>query len=95
VDKSLNASYRAFLEAQDAFPAEARYVPEDGVCETCDKLKRDHPGVERMLAIRKLKYFDPEKGVVVFRGGIPYCKCNEIVRVQQNTAGPSRPRYPD
>ena len=75
--ESLGVAFSAWLDAQDAVPADGKNIPDDGVCVGCDRLKRDHPGVERVLAIRKLKYFNPETGAVVIRAGIPYCRCKE------------------
>lgn len=51
------------------------YVPDDGICPTCDRLRRDHPGVEKLLAVRGLKYGDPVSGRLVVKAGIPYCRC--------------------
>ena len=35
--------------------AEEFNLPDDGVCPTCDGLKRDNAGVEKLLAARGLK----------------------------------------
>ena len=43
--------------------AEEFNLPDDGVCPTCDGLKRDNAGVEKLLAARGLKE------------GIRYCRC--------------------
>ena len=41
-------------------------LPDDGVCPTCDGLKRDNAGVEKLLAARGLKE------------GIRYCRCQRF-----------------
>ena len=50
-------------------------LPDDGVCPVCGRLVRNHSGVESLLAVRGLKYFDPDRGQVVVKAGIPYCNC--------------------
>lgn len=50
-------------------------LPDDGICPTCNRLARHHPGVEKLLAARSLKYFDPEKERMIIKAGIPYCRC--------------------
>lgn len=50
-------------------------IPEDGVCWKCGRLVRNHEGVERVLAFRRLKYYDVGKGQMVQKTGIPYCVC--------------------
>ena len=64
----MGAAYAGWLAAQDSVPA-------DGVCSGGDRLKRDHEGVERVLAIRKLKYFNPDMRRMVVKAGLPYCNC--------------------
>lgn len=51
------------------------YMPDDGICAVCDKLARNHSGVERLLAARGLKYSDPDSGRTILRAAIPYCRC--------------------
>lgn len=51
------------------------YIPEDGICEGCDRLKRNHPGVAKVLALKGYEYFDPIRGGMVYKVGIPYCTC--------------------
>lgn len=55
-----------------------QFIPEDGVCEGCDKLKRNHPGVEYVLAVRRIKYFDAAKGKAVYVAPVPYCLCPAV-----------------
>ena len=43
-------------------------VPSDGICPTCDELKRDNAGVKKLLAARGLKE------------GIRYCRCGLLDR---------------
>ena len=57
-------------------PDDGLHVPEDGICPRCDRLMRNHAGVEQLLAARGLKYCDPETGRMVVTGGIPYCRCH-------------------
>lgn len=75
---SMGAAYAGWLAAQESVSADGRYLPDDGVCPVCDWLRRDHPGVEKVLAIRGLKYFDPDKGRMVIKGAIPYCRCKPV-----------------
>ena len=67
--------YSKMMAERDQIPDEARYIPEDGVCWQCDRLVRGHAGVELVLALRKLKYYDEATGKMVQRTGIPYCVC--------------------
>ena len=39
-------------------------LPDDGVCSTCNRLVRDNPATEKLLATRGLK-----------TTAIPYCRC--------------------
>ena len=75
---NLNAAYKTWMETQEAVPEDGRYIPQDGICEACDRLKRNHPGVERVQAIRKYKYLDVKTQRMVYRGGIPYCSCEVL-----------------
>ena len=72
---SLQSAYKIWMETQAAVPEDGRYIPEDGICLGCDRLKKNHDGVERVLAIRKLKYFDVTTQGVITKGAIPYCNC--------------------
>lgn len=56
---------------------DGRYIPEDGICEGCNRLKHNHSGVEKVLAIRGFRYFDPDKGEMVNKVAVPYCTCKD------------------
>jgi len=75
---NLTSAYKTWLETQEALPDEARYIPDDGICSSCGKLKRNHPGVERVLAIRKYKYLDVRTQQIVRRIPVPYCQCDVL-----------------
>jgi DNA replication protein DnaC len=74
----------SFLKAIENLPEEARFVPDDGICPDCDLLVRGHPGVEKLLALRGLKYYDDKLNKVVNRG-VPYCRCNVIADEEKRT----------
>jgi DNA replication protein DnaC len=78
----LSESMRSFLEAIENLPEEARFVPDDGICPDCDLLVRGHPGVEKLLALRGLKYYDDKLNKVVNKG-VPYCRCGIVAQVEQ------------
>jgi len=80
----LSESMRSFLEKIENLPEEARFVPDDGICPDCDLLVRGHPGVEKLLALRGLKYYDDKLNKVVNRG-VPYCRCNVIADEEKRT----------
>ena len=84
----LGATYKAFLDAQGVYPEDAQYIPEDGVCKDCGRLVRGHSGVELVLALRKIKYWDSEKGEVVIQGGIPYCTCKQPRAATESSQDP-------
>ena len=83
-----NLSYDQWApkEINDVLEEHARYAPDDSVCPKCTRFLPDHPGLEQILAIRKMKYFDEKTNQTVTpMGGIPYCVClvnltTEIVR---------------
>ncbi len=52
-------------------------LPDDGVCPQCDKLVRNHPGVEKVLAARLLRYVDPDTGRLRAPEPPPYCICDQ------------------
>lgn len=59
-----------------------QYIPEDGVCKVCNRLVRNHPGVERDISLNLA-----EIGQEHFRG-IAYCNCkrnfdNQVDRQRQ------------
>jgi len=80
----LSESMHSFLKAIENLPEEARFVPDDGICPDCDLLVRGHPGVEKLLALRGLKYYDDKLNKVVNRG-VPYCRCNVIADEEKRT----------
>lgn len=52
-------------------------MPADGVCPACDRLRRGNPEVDRILALRGLRYYDERRGGMVTRDGVRFCKCKE------------------
>lgn len=69
---SLGGMFNRFLSFPDF------HIPEDGVCPSCDKLRRHHQGVEQVLALRGFKYHDPTTGkMVVNIPGPIYCGCKD------------------
>ena len=80
----LSESMHSFLKAIENLPEEARFVPDDGICPDCDLLVRGHPGVEKLLALRGLKYYDDKLNKVVNKG-VPYCRCNVIADEEKRT----------
>lgn len=78
------------IEAE-AVAAHIQFAPDDSVCPECTRFKEDHAGLERILAMRKLKYWDEDKHMMQYpQGSIPYCNCGS-----QQTVEPPRPRYND
>ena len=73
--RDLSATYGGWLDAQEAQPDDARYISQDGVCPVCDRLVPNHCGVEMVLSLRKIKYWDHETGKAVVKVGVPYCTC--------------------
>jgi len=69
-----------YLHRLDHIPKEVRYLPGDGLCPSCDQLKRNHPQVNKVLAARQLQYIDEETGKLVVSHPIPYCRCDEVVQ---------------
>ena len=53
------------------------HLPDDGICENklCLKVRRDHPGNERILALRGFHWYDPRTRRMVHRVPVPYCRC--------------------
>ena len=78
--ESLGEILERYLHRYDHIPAEVRYIPEDGLCPSCDQLKRNHPQVNKVLAARQLQYIDEETGKLIVSQPIPYCRCNEVVQ---------------
>ena len=78
------------IEAE-AVAAHIQFAPDDSVCPECTRFKENHAGLERILAMRKLKYWDEDKHMMQYpKGSIPYCNCGSPQRVE-----PPRPRYND
>jgi len=78
--ESLGDILQRYLHRYDHIPAEVRYLPEDGLCPSCDQLKRNHPQVNKVLAARQLQYIDEETGKLIVSQPIPYCRCNEAIQ---------------
>ena len=72
--ETLGDSLTRFKDIVDSYPEEARYLPDDGICSECSMIARDNPAVEKLLAIRGLKYYDDKENRVVNKG-VPYCRC--------------------
>ena len=53
------------------------HIPETGLCPRCGDLVPNHPEVERVLASKGYKYYDPQQGRTVQRVPIRYCHCDE------------------
>lgn len=70
----LSEAMQRYITRIDTMPDEAKFIPDDGICESCGRLAINHKGVEKLLALRGLKYYDDEAHRVVSRG-IPYCRC--------------------
>ena len=73
--ESLGATLQQFVRRLDHIPEEVRYMPDEGVCATWDRLIRNHDGVEKALAARGLRYWDEEKLLYVNAQPIPFCMC--------------------
>ena len=82
--ESLSDLLEQYRSRLDHIPEGVRYIPDDGICSECALLLRNHPGVEKVLAARQLKYIDPDTGGVSFKEAMPYCRCNYVV--QSNSA---------
>ena len=67
------------LSMATKFPKESpeQFIPPDGVCPTCDRLLRNHPGVERAIAANGLTRVVNREGTDYLEsyGGTPYCNC--------------------
>jgi DNA replication protein DnaC len=60
-----------------------QYIPEDGICQTCNRLKRNHAGVERAIAANGLTRVVDDR--VERYGGIPYCICKAAQEAESDT----------
>jgi len=74
---SLAATLKKFQAKFDSLPEDVRYIPDDGICPKCDSIKRDHPGVERVLIARGLMDYDEEAHKYRPNTPIMRCKCAE------------------
>ena len=74
---SLAAMLNKFKVRFDSLPEDVRYIPEDGICPKCDAIKRDHPGVERVLIARGMMDYDEEAHRYRPNTPILRCKCEE------------------
>ena len=79
----LSEVMQRFLSSIESMPDDARFIPDDGICEHCDRLAVNHEGVERLLALRGLKYYDDKTNRVVSQG-IPYCRCERNATAERN-----------
>ena len=86
--ESLSESLARYREAINGYPEGARYLPEDGVCSECALIVRNNPAVEKLLALRGLKYYDDKENRVVNKG-VPYCRC-EIIANEEKRANASQ-----
>jgi len=80
--ESLSEMLQKYQTRLDHIPEDVRYIPEDGLCPSCDQLKRNHPQVNKVLAARQLQYFDVDTGRLVTAVPIPYCRCDQVVQEQ-------------
>ena len=85
---SLAEMLNKFKVRFDSLPEDVRYIPDDGICPTCSALKRDHPGVERVLIARGMMDYDEEAHRYRPNTPIQRCKCDEektqaIHRIEQ------------
>jgi DNA replication protein DnaC len=72
--ETLGDTLASFKNIVESYPEGARYIPDDGICSECSMIVRDNPAVEKLLAIRGLKYYDDKEDRVVNKG-VPYCRC--------------------
>tara|TARA_Y100000310_G_scaffold80363_1_gene77040 strand:- start:1206 stop:2048 length:843 start_codon:yes stop_codon:yes gene_type:complete len=85
--ESLNESLARYHETIKRLPEDARYLPDDGICSECSLIVRNNPAVEKLLALRGLKYYDDKENRVVNKG-VPYCRC-EIIATEEKRANAS------
>lgn len=74
---SLAETLNKFKARFDSLPEDVRYIPDDGICPQCDAIKRDHPGVERVLIARGMMDYDEEAHKYRPNTPIMRCKCEE------------------
>ena len=80
--ESLSEGLNLYLHAVDSYPEGAKYLPEDGICTECSLIVRNNPAVEKLLALRGLKYYDDKENRVVNKG-VPYCRCVDIANEEK------------
>ena len=78
--EGLSDLFQKYLHRLDHIPEDVRYIPDDGLCGECDRLYKNHPGVNRVLAARGYQYYDTDTGKLVIKVGIPYCRCGELAQ---------------
>ena len=86
--ESLSDSLARYREVVDSYPEDAKYLPDDGICPECSLIVRNNPTVEKLLALRGLKYYDDKENRVINKG-VPHCRC-EIVADEENRANASQ-----
>ena len=59
----------------ESVPEDVRFIPEDGICPTCSRLVRDHPGVNRVLAARGFMHYDEDNDKYIYTTGVQRCAC--------------------
>lgn len=58
-----------------ALDYEDHFLPEGSICGECGKVIENYPGVERVLAARGYRYYNPDTHRVVTNAPIPFCHC--------------------
>jgi DNA replication protein DnaC len=82
--ESLGDSLAQYRNIMNSYPESARHLPDDGICSKCALIVRNNPAVEKLLAIRGLKYYDDKENKVINKG-VPYCRCNVIADEEKRT----------
>jgi DNA replication protein DnaC len=72
---SLGEILSKYKNRLDGLPDDVKYIPDDGVCEDCLRIKRDHPGVNRVLAARGFMRYDEDNDKYVYAQPVPRCEC--------------------
>ena len=83
---SLREILSKFSTVLDGLPDDVKYIPEDGVCPNCDRLLRDHPGVNRVLSARGFMYYDEDNDKYIYNQPVRRCDCkySALARDQHN-----------
>ena len=74
---SLATMLNKFKDKWESLPEDVRFIPEDGICPDCDAIKRNHPGVERVLIARGMMDYDEEEHRYRPNTPVMRCKCEE------------------